>query len=154
MPNTVYSSRMRYTILCRLSSGVPNWVPCVCTVSPMSLARSGGLLSAPQQYMQQRVSWFKTNMTGGTMSALFNISNHYGEHAAAAWHGPEGVQGAARCLQPVRDLWKGVAEQVPSVGVLLALAVALIDMHSTLLSGWLQSAPAIGFTICACVSVC
>lgn len=39
---------------------------------------AGGLLSAPQQYMQQRVSWFKTNMTGGTMSALFNISNHYG----------------------------------------------------------------------------
>jgi hypothetical protein len=34
--------------------------------------------------MQQRVSWFKTNMTGGTMSALFNISNHYGTYAAAA----------------------------------------------------------------------
>jgi hypothetical protein len=41
---------------------------------------AGGLLSAPQQYMQQRVSWFKTNMTGGTMSALFNISNHYGSY--------------------------------------------------------------------------
>lgn len=45
-------------------------------LSPINLM-TGGLLSAPQQYMQQRVSWFKTNMTGGTMSALFNISNHY-----------------------------------------------------------------------------
>eukprot|EP00879_Flechtneria_rotunda_P019569 GHRR01020558.1.p1 GENE.GHRR01020558.1~~GHRR01020558.1.p1 ORF type:complete len:311 (+),score=94.39 GHRR01020558.1:302-1234(+) len=45
-------------------------------LSPMNLM-TGGLLSAPQQYMQQRVSWLKTNMTGGTMSALFNISNSY-----------------------------------------------------------------------------
>jgi hypothetical protein len=37
-----------------------------------------GLLAAPQHYMQERVSWIKTNMTGGTMSALFNISNSYG----------------------------------------------------------------------------
>ncbi|KAF8062954.1 yif1b-a [Scenedesmus sp. PABB004] len=46
-------------------------------LSPMTLMTAGGLLSAPQQYMQQRVSWLKTNMTGGTMSALFNISNSY-----------------------------------------------------------------------------
>jgi hypothetical protein len=50
--------------------------------------RAGGLLSAPQQYMQQRVSWFKTNMTGGTMSALFNISNHYGMSAGNKGGGP------------------------------------------------------------------
>lgn len=46
---------------------------------------AGGLLSAPQQYMQQRVSWFKTNMTGGTMSALFNISNHYGMYGSKVY---------------------------------------------------------------------
>eukprot|EP00775_Hariotina_reticulata_P005880 gene5880-6121_t len=45
--------------------------------SPMTLMTAGGLLAAPQQYMQQRVSWIKSNMTGGTMSALFNISNSY-----------------------------------------------------------------------------
>jgi hypothetical protein len=41
-------------------------------------AAGAGLLAAPQHYMQERVSWIKTNMTGGTMSALFNISNSYG----------------------------------------------------------------------------
>jgi hypothetical protein len=35
--------------------------------------------------MQQRVSWFKTNMTGGTMSALFNISNHYGMYGSKVY---------------------------------------------------------------------
>jgi hypothetical protein len=43
-----------------------------------------GLLAAPQHYMQERVSWIKTNMTGGTMSALFNISNSYGALQAAS----------------------------------------------------------------------
>eukprot|EP00877_Chromochloris_zofingiensis_P014098 jgi/Chrzof1/8942/Cz03g30040.t1 len=46
-------------------------------LSPLSLMSAGGLLAAPQQYMQQKVGWLKTNMTGGTMSALFNISNSY-----------------------------------------------------------------------------
>jgi hypothetical protein len=46
--------------------------------SPLGLMAAGGLLSGPQQYMQQRMGWIKTNMTGGTMSALFNISPSYG----------------------------------------------------------------------------
>eukprot|EP00882_Tetradesmus_deserticola_P010921 GHRQ01011546.1.p1 GENE.GHRQ01011546.1~~GHRQ01011546.1.p1 ORF type:complete len:372 (+),score=124.71 GHRQ01011546.1:600-1715(+) len=46
-------------------------------LNPLSLMTGGGLLAAPQHYMQERVSWIKTNMTGGTMSALFNISNNY-----------------------------------------------------------------------------
>jgi hypothetical protein len=48
-------------------------------LSPLGLMAAGGLLSGPQQYMQQRMGWLKTNMTGGTMSALFNISPSYGE---------------------------------------------------------------------------
>jgi len=47
-------------------------------LSPLGLMAAGGLLSAPQQYMQQRMGWLKTNMTGGTMSALFNITSSYG----------------------------------------------------------------------------
>eukprot|EP00878_Enallax_costatus_P013028 GHUV01013613.1.p1 GENE.GHUV01013613.1~~GHUV01013613.1.p1 ORF type:complete len:273 (+),score=52.92 GHUV01013613.1:578-1396(+) len=45
-------------------------------LSPMSLM-TGGFLSAPQHFMQQRLTSLKTNMTGGTMNALFNISNKY-----------------------------------------------------------------------------
>jgi hypothetical protein len=46
-------------------------------------AAPGGLLSGPQQFMQQRMGALVTTMTGGTMHALFNISNSYGELAAA-----------------------------------------------------------------------
>ncbi|KIZ00837.1 Protein transport protein yif1 [Monoraphidium neglectum] len=46
-------------------------------ISPLGLMAAGGLLSAPQQYVQQRMGWLKTNMTGGTMSALFNITPSY-----------------------------------------------------------------------------
>lgn len=57
----------------------PTRTVCACCLFIHLHLPAGGLFAAPQQYMQQRVSWFKTNMTGGTMSALFNISNHYGE---------------------------------------------------------------------------
>ncbi|KAI8463259.1 MAG: YIF1-domain-containing protein [Monoraphidium minutum] len=46
-------------------------------LSPLGLMTAGGLLSGPQQYMQQRMGWLKTNMTGGTMSALFNVTPSY-----------------------------------------------------------------------------
>lgn len=65
-------------MLIKVLLSVHSKLPCViCCVCPGAVA--GGLFAAPQQYMQQRVSWFKTNMTGGTMSALFNIDNHYGK---------------------------------------------------------------------------
>ena len=51
-----------------------------CTLAHLLVVHmlAGGLFAAPQQYMQQRVSWLKTNMTGGTMSALFNVNQGYG----------------------------------------------------------------------------
>lgn len=34
--------------------------------------------------MQQQMGWLKTNVTSGTMNALFNIDNTYGERAHVA----------------------------------------------------------------------
>ena len=52
---------------------------CALTVLVLLHARrTGGLLSGPQQFVQQRVGALVTTMTGGTMHALFNISNSYG----------------------------------------------------------------------------
>jgi hypothetical protein len=50
--------------------------------------------------MQERVSWIKTNMTGGTMSALFNISNSYGalQDSMCTTIQPEAAKAAAACL--------------------------------------------------------
>jgi hypothetical protein len=45
--------------------------------------------------MQERVSWIKTNMTGGTMSALFNISNSYGALQASMCTGMQSEAAAA-----------------------------------------------------------
>jgi hypothetical protein len=46
-------------------------------LSPLGLMTAGGLLSAPQQYVQQRMGWFAASVSGGTMSALFNVTPRY-----------------------------------------------------------------------------
>lgn len=63
-------------------------------LSPLGLMAAGGLLSAPQQYMQQRMGWLKTNMTGGTMSALFDITPAYGELGGGGGHAARAAAGS------------------------------------------------------------
>lgn len=55
--------------------------------------------------MQERVSWIKTNMTGGTMSALFNISNSYGALQAGSSSSCSGGSSSAEAA----GLWRAGA---------------------------------------------
>lgn len=99
---------------------------------------AGGLFSAPQQYMQQRVSWFKTNMTGGTMSALFNISNHYGEQGRKQLQRSGSVQDPAVSLLRVHSM--------PSVSLLYVSAQRKLPWRASdesvcIIPVWLQDQP-------------
>jgi hypothetical protein len=57
---------------------------------------AGSLLSGPQNYMQQQMGWLKSNVTTGTMSALFNIDNAYGNECWGQGGGGGHARGRGR----------------------------------------------------------